>query len=89
MIDSRQRVIAAMNFMTPIRVALICQFSIGFMMNRLKSDPVMFWYDMKTFANGWSYSGFGSTRRIRYRSVTSSGGGKSGFRPCHDKKLRI
>jgi len=49
MIDSRQRVIAAMNFMTPTRVALVCQFSISFMMNRLKSDPVMFWYDMKTF----------------------------------------
>ena len=52
MIDSRQRVVTAMNLMTPDRVPLMCQFSIGFMMSQLKPDPVMFWYDMKTFANG-------------------------------------
>ena len=50
--DSRRRVIQAMNRMTPDRVPLMCQFSIGFMMNQLKPDPVLFWYDMKTFADG-------------------------------------
>ena len=52
MINSRQRVITAMNLMTPDRVPFMCQFSIGFMLNQLKPDPVMFWYDMKTFADG-------------------------------------
>jgi len=52
MTDSRQRVIKAMNLKTPDRVPFMCQFSIGFMMNQLNPDPVMFWYDMKTFADG-------------------------------------
>jgi len=50
--ESRQRVLQAMNLKTPDRVPLMCQFSIGFMMTQLKPDPVMFWYDMKTFADG-------------------------------------
>ena len=50
--NSKQRVIKAMNLETPDRVPLMCQFSIGSMMNQLKPDPVMFWYDMKTFADG-------------------------------------
>jgi hypothetical protein len=50
--DSKQRILKAMNLLTPDRVPLMCQFSIGFMMNRLKPDPVMFWYDMPTFADG-------------------------------------
>ena len=52
MIDSRQCVLKAMNLETPERTPLMCQFSIGFMMNQLKPDPVLFWYDMKTFADG-------------------------------------
>ena len=52
MTNSRQRVVQAMNLMTPDRVPLMCQFSIGFMMNQLKPDPVLFWYDMQTFADG-------------------------------------
>jgi len=52
MINNKQRVIKAMNLETPDRVPLMCQFSIGSMMNQLKPDPVMFWYDMKTFADG-------------------------------------
>ena len=52
MTNSRQRVVQAMNLTTPDRVPLMCQFSIGFMMNQLKPDPVLFWYDMKTFADG-------------------------------------
>jgi len=51
-VNSKQRVIKAMNLETPDRVPLMCQFSIGFMQNQLKPDPVMFWYDMKTFADG-------------------------------------
>ena len=52
MMESRQRVITAMNLKTPDRVPLMCQFSLGFMMNQLKPDPVRMWYDMKTFADG-------------------------------------
>ena len=49
---SRQRVVEALNLTTPDKVPLMCQFSLGFMMNRLQPDPVAFWYDMKTFADG-------------------------------------
>ena len=52
MINNRQRVVKAMNLEKPDKVPLMCQFSLGFMMNRLKPDPVMFWYDLKTFADG-------------------------------------
>jgi len=52
MMNSRQRVITAMNLMAPDRVPLMCQFSLGFMMNQLKPDPVKFLYDMKTFSDG-------------------------------------
>ena len=52
MTESRQRVLQAMNLKIPDRVPLMCQFSIGFMMTQLKPDPVLFWYDMKTFADG-------------------------------------
>jgi len=52
MTDGRLRITEAMNLKTPDRVPLMCQFSIGFMLNQLKPDPVMFWYDMKTFADG-------------------------------------
>ena len=51
-ISSKQRVIDAMNLKTPDRAPVMCQFSIGFMMNQLKPDPVLFWYDMETFADG-------------------------------------
>ena len=50
--DSRQRVVKAMNLETPDRAPLMCQFSLGFMMNQLKPDPVKYWYDMKSFADG-------------------------------------
>jgi len=52
MMNSRQRVVNAMNLRAPDRVPLMCQFSLGFMMNQLKPDPVLFWYDMKSFADG-------------------------------------
>ena len=50
--ENRQRVIKAMNLETPDRAPLMCQFSLGFMMTQLKPDPALFWYDMKTFADG-------------------------------------
>ena len=49
---SRQRVMTAMNLERPDRAPVMCQFSIGFMLTQLKPDPVLFWYDMKTFADG-------------------------------------
>ncbi len=49
---SRQRVKAAMNLQHPDRVPLMCQFSIGSMMTQLKPNPVEFWYDKNTFADG-------------------------------------
>ncbi len=49
---SRERVKAAMNLQHPDRVPLMCQFSIGSMMNQLKPNPVEFWYDKYVFADG-------------------------------------
>ena len=49
---SRERMKAAMNLEHPDRVPLMCQFSIGSMMNLLKPDPVEFWYDKHVFADG-------------------------------------
>ena len=48
----RERVKAAMNLQHPDRVPLMCQFSIGSMMNQLKPNPVEFWYDKNVFADG-------------------------------------
>ena len=48
----RERVKAAMNLQHPDRVPLMCQFSIGSMMNQLKPNPVEFWYDKYVFADG-------------------------------------
>ena len=49
---SKERVKAAMNLQHPDRVPLMCQFSIGSMMNQLKPNPVEFWYDKYVFADG-------------------------------------
>jgi uroporphyrinogen-III decarboxylase len=51
-LTSRERVNAAMNLQKPDRVPLMCQFSIGSMMQQLQPDPVEFWYDKNVFANG-------------------------------------
>lgn len=50
--NSRERILAALNLERPDRVPLMCQFSIGFMMSNLKCDPVEFWYDERRFADG-------------------------------------
>lgn len=50
--NSRQRIIAAMNLETPDRVPLMCQFSIGSMMLQLETNPYMFWYDKHVYADG-------------------------------------
>ena len=48
----RERVLAAMNLQKPDRVPLMCQFSIGAMMQQLKPSPAEFWYDGEVFARG-------------------------------------
>ena len=48
----RERVLAAMNLQKPDRVPLMCQFSIGSMMQQLKPSPAEFWYDGDVFASG-------------------------------------
>ena len=49
---SKQRINAAMNLEKPDRVPLMCQFSIGSMMQQLQPNPVEFWYDKNVFADG-------------------------------------
>ncbi|MFA6334871.1 MAG: uroporphyrinogen decarboxylase family protein [Bacteroidales bacterium] len=48
----RERVLAAMDLQKPDRVPLMCQFSIGSMMQQLKPSPAEFWYDGELFAMG-------------------------------------
>ena len=50
--NGKERVLLAMNMQKGDRVPLMCQFSIGFMMNQLKPDPVRFWYDRDAFTEG-------------------------------------
>lgn len=53
---SRERVLRAMNFEYPDRVPVMCQMSIGHMLQQLKNvSPVDFWFDAETFANGLVY----------------------------------
>jgi hypothetical protein len=49
---SKERILAAMNLQQADRIPLMCQFSIGSMMQQLKPDPVGFWYDKHVFADG-------------------------------------
>lgn len=51
-LTSKQRINCAMNLQKPDRVPLMCQFSIGSMMHQLSPNPVEFWYDKNTFADG-------------------------------------
>src|SRR3989339_1718978 len=48
----RERVIEAMSLRKPDRVPLMCQFSIGAMMQQLKPSPAEFWYDGRLFSVG-------------------------------------
>ena len=51
--NSRERILAAMNFEIPDRVPVMCQMSIGHMLQQLPDiSPVEFWFDAQTFANG-------------------------------------
>ncbi len=50
--NSKERVIKAMNFEEPDRVPLMCQFSIGFMLKQLKVSPAEFWFDGSVFLDG-------------------------------------
>ena len=49
---SRERVLTAMSLNKPDRVPLMCQFSIGSMMQQLKPSPAEFWYDGRLFSMG-------------------------------------
>jgi uroporphyrinogen-III decarboxylase len=51
-LSPRERVLAAMNLQQPDKVPLMCQFSIGAMMQQLKPSPADFWYDGEIFARG-------------------------------------
>ena len=51
-LTSKERVNFAMNLNKPDRVPLMCQFSIGSMLQQLKPDPVEFWYNKTVFAEG-------------------------------------
>ena len=62
---SRERVLLAMNLHKGDRVPLMCQFSIGFMMNQLQPDPVQFWYDGKTY----------ESQKLRFHILDRVGGG--------------
>ncbi|MFN4110905.1 MAG: uroporphyrinogen decarboxylase family protein, partial [Ignavibacteria bacterium] len=51
--NSRERILAAMNFETPDRVPVMCQMSIGHMLQQLQEiSPVDFWFDAQIFADG-------------------------------------
>ncbi len=50
---SRERILLAMNFDYPDRVPVMCQMSIGHMLQQLKDvSPLEFWFDAETFASG-------------------------------------
>ena len=49
---SRERVLTAMSLGKPDRVPLMCQFSIGSMMQQLKPSPAEYWYDGRLFSMG-------------------------------------
>ena len=48
----KERINYAMNLQKPDRIPLMCQFSIGSMLQQLQPDPVEFWYDKNNFADG-------------------------------------
>lgn len=49
----RQRVLSAMNFEIPDRIPVMCQMSIGHMLQQLpKVSSVDFWFDVNTYAEG-------------------------------------
>ena len=51
-LTSKERMNCAMDLQRPDKVPLMCQFSIGSMLQQLKPDPVEFWYDKNIFADG-------------------------------------
>ena len=50
--NSKERIKAAMSLEVPDRVPVMCQFSIGHMLQQLEVSPVEFWFDCDTFADG-------------------------------------
>lgn len=48
----RERILTAMNLQKPDRVPVMCQLSIGHMLQQLDVSPAEFWFDAETFARG-------------------------------------
>lgn len=48
----RERILAAMHMEKPDRVPVMCQMSIGHMLQQLRVPPHEFWFDVDTFAEG-------------------------------------
>ena len=48
----RERILAAMHMGKPDRVPVMCQMSIGHMLQQLRLPPHEFWFDVETFAEG-------------------------------------
>ncbi len=48
----KERIQAAMNLQPVDKIPVMCQFSIGHMLQQLKVSPVYFWFDQQTFAEG-------------------------------------
>lgn len=48
----RERILMAMDKTRPDKVPLMCQFSWGFMLKNLKFDPINYWFDSATYAEG-------------------------------------
>jgi len=51
-LTSKERINYAMDLQRPDKVPLMCQFSIGSMLQQLQPDPVEFWYNKNIFADG-------------------------------------
>lgn len=50
---SRERILSIMNFEIPDRIPVMCQMSIGHMLQQLPDvSPVDFWFNVNTFADG-------------------------------------
>ncbi len=51
-LNSKERVKTAMDLQMPDRTPLMCQMSIGHMLQQLPVSPAQFWFDAEAFANG-------------------------------------
>ncbi len=52
MVTPRERILTAMSLKRPDRIPVMCQMSIGHMLQQLPVSPAEFWFDRHTFARG-------------------------------------